>query len=162
MNWQSSLRQLRYPREFRIPPPVWPADIRAQLRGIAELLQKSHVDTDGPKPRLLSDLSTGLWRLRKGMINPETGRPLEEMRRAYRHFESVWDALSSEGVKIYDHTGEPFDRGKSLRVTAFEPTPGLGRDTIIETVRPTIYFNDDLIQTGEVIVGTPEGSSKER
>jgi hypothetical protein len=96
------------------------------------------------------------------MIQPDTGRPLEEMKRAYRHFESVWDALSEEGVKIYDHTGEIFDLGRSLQVMSFQPTVGLTRDMIIETIKPTIYFKDNLVQTGEVIVGTPEGLPSEQ
>lgn len=155
------LRQIQYPKEFRIAPPTWSAGIREQLQEITDLLRKPPVGPNGPGSRFVSDLGTGLWRLRLKMIQPETGRPLDEMRRAYRHFESVWDALGSEGVKIYDHTGEAFDRGKSLRVVAFQPTPGLGRDMIVETIKPTIYLKDDLIQTGEVIVGTPEEGPKE-
>jgi len=163
MDLRSNFRQFLYPKEFRISSPVWSVDLREQLRAIAKLLQTAPVDADGPNPRLLSDLCTGLWRLRGRMVHPDTGRPMEEMKRAYRHFESVWDALSAEGVKIYDHTGEAFEPGKSLRVSAFEPTPGLGRETIIEMIKPTIYFKDHLIQTGEVIVGTPEeGSNSSR
>ncbi len=162
MGWRSTLRQMQYAKEFRIPPPTWSADVRTQLQEVGELLRKPPVGPNGPSSRFVSDLGTGLWRLRLKMIQPGTGQPLDEMRRAYRHFESVWDALGSEGVKIYDHTGEAFDRGKALRVMAFQATPGLGRDMILETIKPTIYLKDDLIQTGEVIVGTPEGDSKEK
>jgi hypothetical protein len=160
MSWRSNLRQLQYPREFRIPAAAWSADLRGQLVEIAALLQKPHQGQDGPGPKILSDLGTGLWRLRSRMIQPETGRPLEGMGRAYRHFESVWDALHGEGIKIYDHTGEAFEPGRALQVMSFQPTPALTRDVIIETIKPTIYFKDTLIQTGEVIVGTPEGLSK--
>jgi hypothetical protein len=29
------------------------------------------------------------------------------------------------------------------------------RDTVIETVRPTVMWKDRLVQLGEVVVGTP-------
>jgi hypothetical protein len=45
---------------------------------------------------------------------------------------------------------------------SFQPTVGLTRDMIIETIKPTIYFKDNLVQTGEVIVGTPEGLPSEQ
>jgi hypothetical protein len=159
MDFQASLRQLRYPKEFRIPPPAWPGEAAVRLQEIAELLRKP-VHPDGLNPKFLSGLGTGLWRLRNKMVQPETGRPLEEMRRAYRHFESVWDALAAQGVKVYDHTGEPFEPGRLLRVMSFQPMTGLLRDTIIETIMPTVYFKDDLIQQGEVIVGTPDEAAQ--
>jgi hypothetical protein len=59
-------------------------------------------------------------------------------------------------VKIYDHTGEEFDAGRSIKVLAYQPTPGLTRERVTDTIKPTIYVHDDLVQIGEVIVGTPE------
>jgi hypothetical protein len=154
MNWKADIRQWQFPREFRIRPPVWTKDASEQLKEIAELLAKP--EGAGPNLALLADVGTGLWRLKGRMVDPDTGHPPEQMRRAYRHFESVWDALTNEGVKIYDHTGEPFEPGRAIDVMSFQPTPGLARDTIIETIKPTIYFREHLVQTGEVIVGTPE------
>jgi hypothetical protein len=80
------------------------------------------------------------------------------MRRAYRHLESTWDALAQAGVQIRDHTGEPVPEGGiyALKTIAFQPTPGLSRETAIETIKPTIYYKDQMIQMGEVIIGTPE------
>ena len=46
----------------------------------------------------------------------------------------------------------------SLKVLAFQPTPGLTRERIVETIKPTIYFADQTLQMGEVIVATPEDS----
>ena len=161
MELRASLRQYRFPKEFRIGEPVWQEDIRVQMQKIVELLRTPPPDVPNkPNVRLLADLATGLWRLRSKMVQPGTGQPLDSMTRAYRHFESVWDALAGEGVKVYDNTGEPFNRGKALLVRAFQPMPGLGRETIVETVKPTIFFKGDLIQPGEVIVGTPEERSE--
>ena len=106
---------------------------------------------------------TGLWRVRKNMVHFETDRSLEEMRtmdgmqRAYRHLVSVWDTLLQSGIKIQDHTGEIIPEGGiyGLRTVAREPSPGLTRERVIDTIKPSIYFNGKMIQMGEVIVGTP-------
>ena len=162
MELRASLRQYLFPREFRIGAPVWQEDIRVQMQKIVELLRTPPADApEKANVRLLADLATGLWRLRSKMVQPGTGQPLDSMTRAYRHFESVWDALTGEGVKVHDNTGEPFHRGRALLVRAFQPMPGLGREVIVETIKPTVYFKNDLIQKGEVIVGSPEEATHE-
>lgn len=156
----SSLRQWRFPKEFRIAHQEWCGDLRDVLQGIAAAVEGAPVAAAGEEPqhRLLADLGTGLWRLRQKMLNPETAQPLDEMRKAYRHLESVWDALKQAGVEIHDYSGRPFDQGLSLKVIAYQPTPGLTRQRIVETIKPSIYLRDDMLQIGEVIVGTPEGA----
>jgi hypothetical protein len=42
-----------------------------------------------------------------------------------------------------------------LRIAAFEPSPGLTRNRVIETLKPSVYHLDRMLQMGEVIVGTP-------
>jgi hypothetical protein len=163
MNPWSSLRQLGYPREFRIAPAVWPSGLLSVLEKLAQTLRDQHRQAPDESPeaqrervRFLADVGTGLWRLRQKMLQPGTERPLEEMRRAYRHLESTWDALAQAGVEIQEHTGAPYDPGMSLKVIAFQPTPGINREKILETIKPTIYLKNQPIQMGEVIVGTPE------
>lgn len=104
----------------------------------------------------LADISTGLWRLRQKMVQPGADRSLEEMRRAFRDFESVWDTLTQAGIKIQDHTGTAYDPGMLLRVIAFQPTTGLSGEKVIETIKPTVYYKDNSIQIGQVIVGIPK------
>jgi hypothetical protein len=158
------LRQALFPREFRIPKAQWSDGAIEQLERIAHLIRdQEHTKAQRKEPQLstdrkafLAEVGTGLWRLRQKMTQPGTDKPLDEMRRAYRHFESVWDTLEKDGVKIYDHTGEDFDAGRTLTVLAYQPTEGLRRERVTETIKPTIYAGDDLVQLGEVIVGTPE------
>lgn len=156
----SAIRQLYFPREFRIAAVPWPANM-GQL--LAELIRLTEVAGEPQAtlpaeqdPRLFADIGTGLWRLRQKLVKPGTTQPLDEMRRPYRHLESVWDALAQAGVEIQDHTDKPFDSGMSLKVVSFQPTPGLERERVIETIKPTIYFKGKSIQMGEVIVGIPE------
>jgi len=164
MKISGELRQKRFPPEFRIPEAPWSEDAIEQLEQIAQEITKELHEKEAQAGRrssaghgaFLAEVGTGLWRLRQKMLQPGTDKPLEEMRRAYRHFESVWDALARDGVKIYDHTGEDFDAGRSIKVLAYQPTTGLSRERVLETIKPTIYINDDRVQMGEVIVGTPE------
>lgn len=160
---RASLRQLRFPREFRIPPPeTESALLRDSERVLQELLrlharaEPGQDDTGGSHERFLVQIATGLWRLQQRLIDPATGEPREDMRRAYRHFETVWDTLAEHGLEIQDHTGEGFDSGMALSVLSFEHDSAMTREIIRETVKPTIYLRNSCIQRGEVIVATPE------
>ncbi len=168
--WRFALavRQWRFPKEFRIAPAVWPPDLieawerlADSLASAARQLSPSSPHPDHERLRMLAELGVGLWRLRQKMVEPGTERPREEMRRAYRHLESVWDVLAEAGVSIQDHTQEAFDPGMSLRVIAFQPVAGLRREQVIETIKPTIYYQGQIIQMGEVIVGAPENSASD-
>jgi hypothetical protein len=155
----SDVRQLRFPREFRIAPVPWPCELELLLKSIGESGEapESADQTEFVEKQchLLADIGTGLWRLKQKMLKPGGDQPLDEMRRPYRHVESVWDALIQGGVEIKDHTDTLFDDGMAVKVVSFQPMPGLGRDIIIETIKPTIYFKEKHIQMGEVIVGRP-------
>ncbi|HSL83042.1 MAG TPA: hypothetical protein VLF66_09705 [Thermoanaerobaculia bacterium] len=164
MEMLASLRQRTFPRELRIDRPAWPSEVLAALRELAS----GGSGPNGPPPgdgagdeeraAFLAPLATALWRLRQRLVDPETGKPREEARRALRQLESTWDVLTEQGVEIQDHTGEPVpERGTyGLKALAYEPTPGLARDTVVETVKPSVFHRGRMIQMGEVIVGTPE------
>ena len=93
------------------------------------------------------------------MVDPDTGEALDEMKRPYRHVEAIIDALKQIDVEITDPVGRTYDVGMALKVVATEPTPGLSKDTIKETIRPTVLWQGRFLQVGEVIVGTPQASS---
>jgi hypothetical protein len=159
----SDLRQLRFPRPFRIPPALWPEEAWA---GLARLGEGAGGSTPGPAAAappalLLADFGTGLWRIRQTLLDPGTGRPREDAKRAFRHLEATWDALREAGVEILDHAGEPYQAGMALDVIAFQPEPGVSRERILETVRPSIYIHGQPVQTGQVIVGRPEHGTPE-
>jgi hypothetical protein len=103
-----------------------------------------------------TDLGYATWKLRKEVLDHETGEPKNDMRHLARNVEAIWDRLSEVGFAIQDHTGQLFDSGQSLEVLAFQPTQGIMREVVAETVRPTIYFMGQRILMGQVIVATPE------
>jgi hypothetical protein len=152
----AALRQLLQPPELRISAPD-PAAVLPLLEALGR--EPRSPGAEEPRARLLAEMATGLWRLRGRMVDAGTGEPHPEMRRAFRHLQAVWDALARAGVEVQEHAGRPFDPGQSLRVLAFQPTAGLPRETVLETVKPCVYLDGQRIQVGEVIVGTPEGAS---
>lgn len=158
----AALRQWSQPREFRIDPAVWPNEA---LDALARLARAGGIAGDA-KPRsepstpevaglgidesTVADVATSLWRLRRRFSTDDAPRS------TVRHLEAAWDALTGAGVEIRDHVNDPFDPGLLLNVVAYQPTVGLEREQVIEAIRPSVLFDDRVLQTGEVIVGTPD------
>lgn len=162
--WRDTLRQLiRYPREFRIKTPHWP-DLAEAMEDLADMLEsapsgaKKGSEKEAGLLNLAVEMGTSVWRLQRRLT--AEGELPEELRRLSRDLKSVWDALRQENIEIVDHTGETFDSHMALRVIAFQPTAGLSCEQVIETIKPTIYRKDKLVQMGEVIVGVPEARAK--
>jgi hypothetical protein len=156
----SNLRQFWYPREFRIASMPWPQNLESLMIKIVQSMEEAKTKVgkvnDEEIAALFANIGTGLWRIRQKMTRPGTSKPLDGMERPYRHFESVWDVVKQAGVEIRDYGDEPFVSGMSLNVVAFQPMPGLERERILETIKPTVYYKGKPIQMGDVVVGTPE------
>ncbi len=104
--------------------------------------------------KITSEIGTTIWRLQRRLAAiKETSDPIK---RISRDVESVWDALAQGGVEIKDHNGEKYDGGMALNVIAFQPTLGITKEQIVETIKPTIYYKNKLVQMGQVIIGVPE------
>jgi len=159
----NNLRQLLLPPEFRIAAGLWPNDFVESLQHLINLLQKyvqlEQHKTAEPDPAFLkmtAEAGTGLWRIRKKIEILETEYQTREVKVAKHTIDSTWLTLKQEGLEIQDHTGDPIVGGEDLNIIAFQTTPDLKRNQVIETLRPTIYFKNTKIQPGEVIVGRPE------
>jgi len=63
------------------------------------------------------------------------------------------------GMEVKDRTNEPFDYGLPEKVVTTQPQEGLSKEIIIETIRPTIYWNGQIAQQGEVVIATPAAST---
>lgn len=103
-----------------------------------------------------ANIATNAWRAKVKMVDPDTSEPTEPMKRVYRHVEAIFDALKQMGVDYNDPVGRTYDSGMALKVVTFEPTPGLSKEEIKETIKPSVTWQGRLIQMGEVIVGTPQ------
>lgn len=157
------------PETERFPPVKTPGDLFALRQTVKKCTSVGSPEGKRPKELIqkveilpnsviqaFSTIATNAWRLRNKMIDVESGEPKDEMRRVCRHVEAILDALSHIGVEVKDMKDRAYDTGMALKVITFEKTPGLTREKIVETIRPTVTFQGSLIQIGEVIVGTPE------
>jgi hypothetical protein len=163
-NWltglQGNLRQLKYPRDFRIGPPVWPQDTREALDEIVRLIQSlSQTAGESSQPqdmeRFVAEVGTGIWRARKKLAELGMKETSKELRFAVYAVESTWDVLKEDGVEIQDHTGEFITGGEALKILSFETSAEVLREQVTETIKPTIYYKNRMVQPGEVVVGKP-------
>ncbi|HEX2213699.1 MAG TPA: hypothetical protein VHH12_09680 [Mycobacterium sp.] len=108
---------------------------------------------------VLAELATGVWRLRGKLAAGEPGATDESaklMRSLKRQLNSMADALHDAGVQVQDHTGEPFDAGQSVDVVAYAVSHEVGRETVVETITPTVYINGRITQRGQIVVAGPD------
>jgi hypothetical protein len=155
MGMMEDFSQMRHPEPFRIGPAAWPPELRAALEKLARPPAAGSAEETGMID-LLKKLATELFRVRKRMLKAGTAEPLEEMRRPWRHVDAMWDLIHQAEFEVQDHDGKRFEAGLELTVIAFQPTAGLQKETVIETIRPSIYHKGQLVQRGEVVVGQPE------
>ncbi|CAG7646817.1 hypothetical protein [Actinacidiphila bryophytorum] len=158
------LRQRRQSAEFRIADDYPPA-------GLLPAPVPEPEPPAVPEPRAaaaaqasdadLADLATQLWRLGRKLAEPppDDRGPggAAARRKESRHLRAAQDALGKAGVRAEDHDGTEFDIGLTLDVLAYQPVPGATRETVHETVRPSVYRDGRRIQMGQVIVAQPEG-----
>jgi len=160
----ASARQLCFPRPFRISRPEQGATLLEEADSLLTDLVSAATTAQRPDSaggslpdQLLARFATSVWRLRQRMIDPSTGQPRDDLRRTYRHVESLWDTLAEFGLEVDDHGGQPFDSGMALVVLSFERDPAVTREVVKETVKPTVYLHERCIQRGEVVVASPDG-----
>ena len=111
-------------------------------------------------PILIAKLATALWRMRRRFVHLPIGELPDPLRRSARDVEAMMELLHEHAVEVQDHTGDAYDATLSLRVAAFEPRSELEQERVLETLQPTVYYWDQRIQVGEVIVGIPERASQ--
>jgi|SRR5579872_710451 len=173
MNWQ----WLHWP-EFRIPAAAGDRTVQATLKKLEANLKELNATIESlnerggdasptagpPSPGaestdVLIGLSQLVWKIRHAMVpfgEPMLGAaPTDGARRAFPPLVRAWELLEANGIKIIDHTGSPYRSGMGV-IPVFEKSPDLAEEIIIDTMRPTIYHHDQLVQAGHVVVGTPD------
>lgn len=154
---------MKTPKEFEIPSVEYP-DADQVTEAVLKIQQSMLAETNrnGGFEKLekaLAEIATQAWRARSKMIDSASGEAREEMKRVFRHIEAILEKLREVGLELKDHTGDVFDYGLPLKVVATQPQPGIARENVIETIKPTIYWQDRIVQMGEVVIATPEPSS---
>lgn len=104
--------------------------------------------------KFLQDLATRIWRAQKQLDKALQKSDEAQLERFARRFEEIGETLTDYGIEIIDHTGQNYDVGLTLTVLQFEPTPGIARETICETIKPSLRVHGVLIP-GQVVVASP-------
>lgn len=158
-----AIRQWRYPPEFRIEAPKASPEVLVILKKLEELIKSGFTfQEDETLFNLVAELATGLWRLRRRLQGIPEGH--EDVRRAKRICQAIWDAMEEKGIMVHDHNGEDYNPGMMVEVLTFQEDKALAKEQVIETVKPSVFLRGRLIQWGVVIVGTPskkEGNNDE-
>jgi len=162
---------MRQPREFRIPRPFLAPEqaewvsavlaqaaaaeaVAAQAQARVQAQEKASPD-EQDQPDALLGAANGLWRAQRKLKQRGDALSAADVRQIRRYIGAGRDALLGTGLEMQDHDGEPFDPSQSLEVLLFQDEPELTRETVMETVRPTIYLHGGRIQMGQVVVGRP-------
>jgi len=101
----------------------------------------------------LADLATACWRVRKRAL--KAAQSTGESPRIIRELDAMLESFQAIGVEIKDYTDETFDYGLPLKVITTQPVAGLLKEKVSETIKPTVFWKENLIQIGEVIIETP-------
>lgn len=159
----AGLRQQQFDPEFQIGKPSPANDTIAKIDPILELVENhiNHKRLDQGKEyaeliKLISDMSSNVWRIRQKVVDATTGEPIEEFRKIQRPVDKIFSLLEEMGIQVIDRTNQKYITGMNERVLTFEPDSRFTCEVIIETVKPTIIYREKVLQQGEIIVGIPQ------
>jgi hypothetical protein len=163
--WWRDRGQRRYPPEFRIPRPLWPDEVQRDYERVMAALaalsdRPPDPPDDPPDDGALAEAALGLWRTQRRIESEDPEGTSQLTRQLRRHVQTAWKGLANAGITVQQHDNEPHDDGLDLEVVAREPYPGLPRDTVVQTVAPSILRSGKVIRPGEVVVGYPVEDGK--
>jgi hypothetical protein len=105
----------------------------------------------------VADIVTELWRTTRKIDDGDgTIEVPRVQRQANRHLRSAWDRLAEAGIEAQSYDGTRFDAGLDLNVLTYQDDPDAVEETVMETIRPSVYRDGRRIQIGQVIVAMPE------
>lgn len=167
-HWLAEIRQWGFPREFRIAagggnvPTAAIGPVIQALQTAVEQLSNPEAQRRLQDPRsidddaFMADLATRLWRIREAMRQPNSEEPVAGAERSHRHVDRFFSRLEEDyHIRVEDKTGDPYDVGMNMLVVTSEPTDGVTREFIKETLLPAVYRGNRLIQQANVIVAAP-------
>lgn len=148
---------------------VHPPSTSELAKNIAELLvstQKVAKETDSSSSaesilqRAMIDNVNQVWRIYTAIFDSESREVKDQV--AHQEVKKIANAVDklvatfeSLGLRIIDRLGEPFDAGFPDQVITEEQREGLTKEQIIRTIRPTILWNQTMVQRGEIDIAVP-------
>ena len=91
--------------------------------------------------------------LRKVQFQQKTlEKTLIPLKNLSKKYDRTLRILQKNGFQIVEFDGKKFNDGMSIKVLGYDSRSDIEEDIIIETVKPTIFFNGKEYLKGEVIV----------
>ena len=143
-----------------IPPNKGDAPIHHQPVAACPL-QRIVGSQDNVVIKCIAAIASNAWKAEEKLVDRTSGEvrediKQEEVKRIYRHIGNILEELKEMGITIEGHTDTTFDYGLSMKVLTTRPMPGITKEKVIETNKPTIRCQKTtIIQMGEVVIGTP-------
>ena len=159
---------MKLPKELKIPQIAPPS--------VTELLTQTALESTNPiaategNQRLETEIglmskamiliTNQLWRLETVVNDPENGEmktelSSQEMRKIANALEAIKQSIGELGIRIKDRCNEDFHPGLPDQVVTEEPREGISKERIIRTIRPTIFWNQTMVQRGEIDIAVP-------
>lgn len=155
-----SVRQLMQPAAFRIAAPE-ECERMASADNADDLTPASTEDQLNAALKTIAAVATAVWRA-KNKLDAEADAELpDELRNLPRHIQSAWDALEAGKIQVDDPTGRRYVPGMAVNTLTIQPLEGITVEVIHETIKPSVYFNDVLIQRADVIIARPTGETSQ-
>lgn len=153
-----SMRQLTQPAAFRIAPPE-ASERKASADMVVDSTPASATDQLNTALRAIAAVATAVWRA-KSKLDTEANVELPDgLRNLPRYIQSAWDALEAGKVRIDDPKGRRYVPGMAVNILTIQPLEGVSFEMIHETIKPSVHFNDALIQRADVIIARPIGAA---
>ena len=152
--------------DITISPLPSAVELANDLSGVFSSSQRSDRSADSASStdivlqKALVENANQVWRILTAVIDSESKeikvlispQEIKKVANAIEKFIATFDSL---GIRIIDRLGESFNAGLPDQVVTEEPREGLTKEQIIRTIRPTIRWNQTMVQRGEIDIAVP-------
>lgn len=151
---------MEIPAKLSIKPIVFPP--------AAVLAQDTGLSSDSPAEsnelfalrKAIALIANQVWRIGIVAMDNETKEPKSEIsaldiKKVANSVENMTELMVGLGIQIVDRCNEDFHPGLPDQVVTEEPREGCSKERIIRTIRPTILWNQVMVQRGEIDIMVP-------
>jgi hypothetical protein len=141
---------------LNIPPNDWQKEMpKLKQMAAAELMDKVQMQSE-LFTAAFCEIAIHAWRAKRRMTDRHSGEVKDEHKATFRSIEGILASLESVGFTLRDREGEFYDYGLPEKVVAAEKRAGISREMVVETIRPSIKYGEQLVKPGEIVIAVPE------
>lgn len=161
-------KEMKIPPNLDLPPPSFPIGeelVAEALRSAApatptSFLPEKHVELFNRMTKALLAITNQTWRMSVPLVDRDTSEPKtelteQELKKITKAYDIIQEIIKSLGIEVKDRTGEAFNDGLPDQIITEEPQEGITEERIIRTIRPTIIWEQTMVQRGEIDLAVP-------